>query len=566
MILNRYSSLRIGFKQTDKVYAITNAPSGILNIREGQSTTNRILGQMKNGALCYVLAEGSNGWVYVESGDVRGFVYSYYLKQGEEANAIVEASGESSMAKAYVLIDPTENNAYRYSLLTTMELNSSYNANRSAMIAFAEQFLGRPYVWGGEDLWNGCDCSGFVRGIYAKFGISLPRCSYEQCYTGTRIDAKDAKPGDLLFYARNGVVYHVLMYIDDGKAINAQSTATGIVISNVDYNKVCWATTYLSDSYSSTQASALTATGEKATNGDKASQQQIIDMLYRATDKEWQEYGFCRSVIMAQAILESGWLSFQSRDNGGMQPADNNILGMNEELLNSLWQSPWTGKYVSRSVPQVVNGSIVYGYENMRAYEDIESCLEDYAAFKIGLHPELMGSTDVDKVIEVGLKGYATDGIYQETIKRVIDTYDLTRYDKMDTAGTTGISTGTVDTTSYSEDQLELIWAIVAQEDDASYDGALAVITTAMNRAEKNYGGYGTNALSQLTANGQFCYSASVSNPIYWQRRLNGNVPDFVKQAVSDCLEKGVRNHSYLSFRSTNNTGNRVQIGGNWYF
>jgi uncharacterized protein YgiM (DUF1202 family) len=83
MILNRYSSLRIGFKQTDKVYAITNAPSGILNIREGQSTTNRILGQMKNGALCYVLAEGSNGWVYVESGDVRGFVYSYYLKQGK---------------------------------------------------------------------------------------------------------------------------------------------------------------------------------------------------------------------------------------------------------------------------------------------------------------------------------------------------------------------------------------------------------------------------------------------------------------------------------------------------
>ncbi len=120
--------------------------------------------------------------------------------------------------------------------------------------------------------------------------------------------------------------------------------------------------------------------------------------------------------------------------------------------------------------------------------------------------------------------------------------------------------------TGYTQSELELIWAIVGQEDDRSYTGALAVISCAMNRADINYGGHGTTALGQLTAYNQFCYSPTISSSIYWQRRLGGNVPDYVKQAVNDCLTKGIRNHGYLYFRSSNRTGTYVQIGGNWYF
>ncbi|MDY5331648.1 MAG: C40 family peptidase [Porcincola intestinalis] len=122
------------------------------------------------------------------------------------------------------------------------------------------------------------------------------------------------------------------------------------------------------------------------------------------------------------------------------------------------------------------------------------------------------------------------------------------------------------DATNYSQSDLELIWAIVAQEDNGSYKGALAVISSAMNRVESPTWSYeGSNALAQLTAPGQYCYS----NDTYWQARLGGNVPDYVKQAVNDCLKKGKRNHSYTSFRSTKGktTGaDAVQIGGNWFF
>ena len=122
------------------------------------------------------------------------------------------------------------------------------------------------------------------------------------------------------------------------------------------------------------------------------------------------------------------------------------------------------------------------------------------------------------------------------------------------------------DPTNYSQSQLELFWAIVAQEDNGSYKGALAVISSAMNRTESSKWGYcGRTAMEQLTAPGQYCYS----NDTYWMARLGGNVPDYVKTAVNDCLKKGIRNHNHTSFRSTKGkvTGpDAVQIGGNWFF
>ncbi len=114
---------------------------------------------------------------------------------------------------------------------------------------------------------------------------------------------------------------------------------------------------------------------------------------------------------------------------------------------------------------------------------------------------------------------------------------------------------------SYTESELDLICAITAQECSSSYEGALAVITCACNRAESSKWKHnGTDPLSQYKAKNQFCYS--IDN--YWRRRLNGNYPDRVKQAVIDALN-GKRNHNYLSFRAAG-YANGVNIGGNVYF
>ncbi|MCC8106072.1 MAG: NlpC/P60 family protein [Clostridiales bacterium] len=127
-----------------------------------------------------------------------------------------------------------------------------------------------------------------------------------------------------------------------------------------------------------------------------------------------------------------------------------------------------------------------------------------------------------------------------------------------------GLTTGnSTDETIYTTEQLETIYAIVCQEDGGSYAGALAVISTAMNRVDSaRWASYGSNAYEQLTAAGQFCYSIDSK----WEKYLGGNVPDYVKQAVSDCLDNGIRNHTYTSFRSYYTEGSVRIGGGNWYF
>lgn len=114
---------------------------------------------------------------------------------------------------------------------------------------------------------------------------------------------------------------------------------------------------------------------------------------------------------------------------------------------------------------------------------------------------------------------------------------------------------------TYSQDDLELIYAIVMQEGGGSYESALAVITCACNRAVSGKWSYlGSDPLSQLTAKGQFCYSTDS----HWKKYLGGNVNSNVKQAVTDALA-GKRNHTYLSFRGYS-VANGVNIGGNYYF
>ena len=114
---------------------------------------------------------------------------------------------------------------------------------------------------------------------------------------------------------------------------------------------------------------------------------------------------------------------------------------------------------------------------------------------------------------------------------------------------------------TYSSSEMDLLCAITAQECGSSYTGSLAVITTACNRAESTkWKRNGSDPLSQYKAKGQFCYSID-SN---WRRRLNGNYPSRVKQAVIDALN-GKRNHNYLSFRAAG-YARGVNIGGNVYF
>ena len=106
--------------------------------------------------------------------------------------------------------------------------SSSYSSGSgSSVVNYATQFVGNPYVWGGTSLTNGADCSGFVQSVYANFGVSLPRTSYEQQNAGTEVSYADARPGDLICYGG-----HVAIYMGNGQIVHASNSQDGIKISN----------------------------------------------------------------------------------------------------------------------------------------------------------------------------------------------------------------------------------------------------------------------------------------------------------------------------------------------
>lgn len=117
--------------------------------------------------------------------------------------------------------------------------NPSYktNVSGSAVVNYACQFIGNPYVMGGTSLTNGCDCSGFVMSVFANFGISLPHSSYALASCGSEVSYANARPGDLICYAG-----HVAIYIGGGQIVNASSSAPypvgGIKTNSATYRQI----------------------------------------------------------------------------------------------------------------------------------------------------------------------------------------------------------------------------------------------------------------------------------------------------------------------------------------
>lgn len=116
---------------------------------------------------------------------------------------------------------------------------------RAEIVAFAKQFVGRPYRYGGSSLTNGTDCSGFTMRVLQNFGIGVGRDSRTQASQARRISVNEVQPGDLLFYASGKRINHVAMYIGDGLIVHASNSRTGITVSSAFYRTPYMAGTYL---------------------------------------------------------------------------------------------------------------------------------------------------------------------------------------------------------------------------------------------------------------------------------------------------------------------------------
>ncbi len=267
--------------------------SSYLNIRSQADTNSTVVGRLYKGSICTVNSV-SGKWAKITSGKVKGYVHTDYIKIGKEATALyskyVDREAKvtatklrvraKASTKAKILGNVTKNkklevkaaskdwvkvsykgkngyvhrdyvtlsykHQYAVAVGNTTNESSSSSSNSSSsttstaskLIAYAKQFLGNKYVYGGTSLTNGTDCSGYTQGVFKKFGIKLPRTSRQQATVGRRVSASNLKAGDLVFYATNGTINHVAIYIGNKQVIHASNAKEGIIISRYNHRPI----------------------------------------------------------------------------------------------------------------------------------------------------------------------------------------------------------------------------------------------------------------------------------------------------------------------------------------
>lgn len=119
--------------------------------------------------------------------------------------------------------------------------STSDSAVANQLVKKALTYVGNRYVWGGNSLDYGVDCSGFVQQLYKLYGYNLPRTSSSQAKMGVEVSANNLQLGDLVFYSKKGVVNHVALYIGNGLIVHASNSAPypkgGVKISKVFYRE-----------------------------------------------------------------------------------------------------------------------------------------------------------------------------------------------------------------------------------------------------------------------------------------------------------------------------------------
>jgi cell wall-associated NlpC family hydrolase len=158
--------------------------------------------------------------------------------------APTEAPTEAPLAPAEAPTAPAPAEAWA-ALASTATLSEA-SARGNEVTAFAMQFVGAPYVWGGADP-SGFDCSGFTQYVYRHFGLDLPHFTgdqYSEHYGTIITDPNALQPGDIVFFANTyepGITHNGI-YIGNGDVVQAMSPGIGVAIGNMreDY----WAQHY----------------------------------------------------------------------------------------------------------------------------------------------------------------------------------------------------------------------------------------------------------------------------------------------------------------------------------
>lgn len=155
------------------------------------------------------------------------------LKLRDEEKNKKEESKEEVVEEVVTYDSKDNEEVYSVSLDNTYDSIPYNEVISNQVVNYALNFVGNPYVYGGNSLTNGTDCSGFTMLVYANFGVSLPRSAPDQAYTGKSVSLDNIMPGDIVVSGYDGVVCHAAIYIGNGQLVHALNSNVGIVVTSL---------------------------------------------------------------------------------------------------------------------------------------------------------------------------------------------------------------------------------------------------------------------------------------------------------------------------------------------
>jgi len=196
-----------------------------VNVRNAPGTDNPVVTKLIKNTYVNVLA-AEDGWYKISYKDYTGYIHADYLS----VNGVVYTYNEDAEAD-YDIPDQAD------MVKVASELPSdtaSVSVLRQSIVAYAKQYLGVKYVYGGATP-DGFDCSGFTSYVFKHFGISLNRSSAGQASNGVKVSKSELLPGDLVLFSRGSKsVGHVGIYIGNGEFIHATSPGNVVSITPLD--------------------------------------------------------------------------------------------------------------------------------------------------------------------------------------------------------------------------------------------------------------------------------------------------------------------------------------------
>ena len=155
------------------------------------------------------------------------------LKLRDEEKNKKEESKEEVVEEVVTYDSKDNEEVYSVSLDNTYDSIPYNEVISNQVVNYALNFVGNPYVYGGNSLTNGTDCSGFTMLVYANFGVSLPRSAPDQAYAGRSVGLDNIMPGDIVVSGYDGVVCHAALYIGNGQLVHALNSNVGIVVTSL---------------------------------------------------------------------------------------------------------------------------------------------------------------------------------------------------------------------------------------------------------------------------------------------------------------------------------------------